>query len=601
MDGKCIVYIAVFNGKAFIKETLDSVLAQTYKNFVVYITDDCSDEETYDILREYRDKFPDKIILNRNKYNQGVGYNSHKCFADYHDGDYAGLLGHDDMWAQDYLEKMIVALQKNDAVAAFGKVVYVNDHGTPINKWIFRHRELEKLDRHELLLQLMLGNFLCAPSAVLDMTKLEREKIAQYWGYNNDRLQDHELWMNLTCLGCFTYVREACCYYRIHEDNLSDGKKLRLQATLEFYGQMRRLLYSPQFMMFAKESRDMGSFLENVVQRLCENFGYSPLLKVLVMDFCEKLLNEGYDFSFLHIILSQLYQDTGVLNKAIKGGRPLPTPQRLVVCGGVKNANIEYLRQRSYFFQVVDGMENCTPKSFCLVDSAEIEYMLNKEGLAPYLASGQAAIFCRDSEEVALKEKYSNMLIIKDSVYEGGLEHMLLSYIEDYTAIYGNGLLRNVVQVGVNYGVISCCVSLAGKPPRWVSIPGSIKVSRFFTGSGQNVEVAATEEREGASVFHLEEAGAPDVLGIELTNETEAPHSIVINNEVFILDSLSPWNGGYSGNYKRLCFFDASRTYLDCSMNQNTVWREEYFNLCRSRSVRYALKLKKILRKLHLV
>ena len=63
------VLITTFNSEKYIKETINSVLNQSYKNFKIIIVDDCSTDKTFEICKKYREKYKNKIKLFKLKKN----------------------------------------------------------------------------------------------------------------------------------------------------------------------------------------------------------------------------------------------------------------------------------------------------------------------------------------------------------------------------------------------------------------------------------------------------------------------------------------------------------------------------------------------------
>ena len=68
MDEKIDILLATYNGEKYLKEQLDSILNQTYKNIRIIISDDCSKDTTPEILKEYQKK-DDRIELHIHKNN----------------------------------------------------------------------------------------------------------------------------------------------------------------------------------------------------------------------------------------------------------------------------------------------------------------------------------------------------------------------------------------------------------------------------------------------------------------------------------------------------------------------------------------------------
>ena len=69
---KFTIIIPVYNEEKFLNQCLDSVLNQTYKNLEIICIDDCSTDNSYEILKEYQNK-DSRIVLMQNPQNNGPG------------------------------------------------------------------------------------------------------------------------------------------------------------------------------------------------------------------------------------------------------------------------------------------------------------------------------------------------------------------------------------------------------------------------------------------------------------------------------------------------------------------------------------------------
>ena len=65
MQNKLVsIAMATYNGEKYLKEQLDSIYNQTYKNIEVIVCDDCSSDKTVEILDEYKEKYGLKYYIN---------------------------------------------------------------------------------------------------------------------------------------------------------------------------------------------------------------------------------------------------------------------------------------------------------------------------------------------------------------------------------------------------------------------------------------------------------------------------------------------------------------------------------------------------------
>lgn len=98
------ILMAVYNGERYLKEQLDSIFSQTYKDWRLLIIDDASTDNTKQILFEYRDKYPDKIELFFNNENQKAPQKVFFKLIQDSSAEYIATCDHDDVWLPDKLE-----------------------------------------------------------------------------------------------------------------------------------------------------------------------------------------------------------------------------------------------------------------------------------------------------------------------------------------------------------------------------------------------------------------------------------------------------------------------------------------------------------------
>ena len=65
------IILAAYNGGKYIKEQLDSLLNSTYRDFRVFVCDDCSTDDTCEIVEAYVEAYPGKVFLTKNERNMG--------------------------------------------------------------------------------------------------------------------------------------------------------------------------------------------------------------------------------------------------------------------------------------------------------------------------------------------------------------------------------------------------------------------------------------------------------------------------------------------------------------------------------------------------
>lgn len=116
-----------YNGAEFIADSIDSIISQTYRNWELIITDDCSSDGTQDIIRDYalRDS---RIRCFCFEDNRGSGATRNKCIEESR-GRYIAFCDSDDRWLPDKLERQLAFMQAHDYAFTFASYYTCNEAG----------------------------------------------------------------------------------------------------------------------------------------------------------------------------------------------------------------------------------------------------------------------------------------------------------------------------------------------------------------------------------------------------------------------------------------------------------------------------------------
>lgn len=116
----------VYNGQEYIREAIDSLLAQTESNFELIISDNASTDATEQICREYAAK-DQRVIYRRQQENIGAMPNF-KFVLNQAGGKYFMWAAHDDKWGNNWLAQLLLA-HRESVVLTFGEVVAISTSG----------------------------------------------------------------------------------------------------------------------------------------------------------------------------------------------------------------------------------------------------------------------------------------------------------------------------------------------------------------------------------------------------------------------------------------------------------------------------------------
>lgn len=125
------IALATYNGDLYLRQQLDSLLAQTYQNFEIVISDDGSSDSTRDILKTYADR--DKRIVFFQNPGPGKGVVSNFTSAITRcQGEIIFFCDQDDVWYPNKLEKHIAVYQDQSVEWAYNEVVLTDESLHPI-------------------------------------------------------------------------------------------------------------------------------------------------------------------------------------------------------------------------------------------------------------------------------------------------------------------------------------------------------------------------------------------------------------------------------------------------------------------------------------
>lgn len=143
MNDLISILLPVYNGAKYLRESIDSVLAQTYTNWELLIVDDCSRDETPEIAQEYVQK-DTRIRYFRNQENLRLPRNLNKGFS-LTKGDYLTWTSDDNRYHPTALERMHAALCANPtAQFVFASCRIIDGEGMPVEyNWVTQNSRKE--------------------------------------------------------------------------------------------------------------------------------------------------------------------------------------------------------------------------------------------------------------------------------------------------------------------------------------------------------------------------------------------------------------------------------------------------------------------------
>jgi glycosyltransferase involved in cell wall biosynthesis len=182
------VIIPVHNRPRELQRAVESVLAQTYANYEIIIVDDCSTDNTFEVVQKLEQK-DSRIHGFRNEKNGGGAYTRNQGIARSR-GTLVAFLDSDDEWLPEKLDHQIRLLEKCDSHTVISTYFVLR------NRYKFKRFGEKSILTGNIREQLLKGHFNTLPSCML----LPKEFLNKIGGFSSDlqSMQDYDLWMKLS-------------------------------------------------------------------------------------------------------------------------------------------------------------------------------------------------------------------------------------------------------------------------------------------------------------------------------------------------------------------------------------------------------------------
>lgn len=222
------VITPVYNAEKFLKETIDSVLKQSYKDFEYLLIDDCSTDNSPEIVKAYAEK-DSRVKYIKLQENSGAAV-ARNTGLEHAQGRYIAFVDSDDLWYPEKLEKQLTFMQENNEAFTYTKYEHITEDGEIQSAPDFP----ERLNYSGLL-----KNTAIACSTVV----IDREVIGDFRMPLVRKGQDTATWLKILRDHDYAYlVDEILNQYRGREGSLSSNKIDALKRTWNTYRNLENLL-----------------------------------------------------------------------------------------------------------------------------------------------------------------------------------------------------------------------------------------------------------------------------------------------------------------------------------------------------------------------
>ena len=203
------VIINCYNGEEYLKQAIDSIYNQTYKNWEIIFWDNCSTDKSAEIAKNYGDK----VLYYKSNINTTLGEARTEAIKKVN-GEYITFLDCDDIWLKNKLDLQVDFMTQNpEFILCYGSIQEITSQGD-----FFR----DVLTIHEsgfLLKELLLQYDISILTSMINRDLLIESKLN--FDPQVSASEEYCLFMQLACLYKIGVLREKLALYRVFEDSLT--------------------------------------------------------------------------------------------------------------------------------------------------------------------------------------------------------------------------------------------------------------------------------------------------------------------------------------------------------------------------------------------
>lgn len=213
-----------FNASAYIKDTIEAIRSQSYQNWELLITDDCSTDDSVDIIEEYVTQDA-RIKFLKMEINSGAGKCRNKSI-EAAKGRYIAFCDSDDVWMPNKLEKQLAFMEEKDCALVYSSYMQMDEqqhvYGVVICK------------KEETLKSMIKDCGIGCLTAMYDTVKVGKVYMSAL-----RKRQDWGLWLTLLMKCGVAYgVKEPLAYYRVRRESISANKWALVKHNISVYRQI---------------------------------------------------------------------------------------------------------------------------------------------------------------------------------------------------------------------------------------------------------------------------------------------------------------------------------------------------------------------------
>ncbi len=216
-----------YNGAPYIQETVESVLAQSYENWELLFVDDCSTDNSLEVIRSFSDK---RIQVLSTGSNSGAA-RARNVAIEAARGKYIAFLDSDDLWFPEKLSKQLAFMEQNEYVFTFGDYEVIDGQG---NKMALFRPGLDSCTYQDVLRH----NYIGCLTALYNAQVLGKVLMPE----NAVKREDLACWLAVLKKTEKAYcLHEVLARYKVHANSVSSNKLKMMMYQWDTYRKVENL------------------------------------------------------------------------------------------------------------------------------------------------------------------------------------------------------------------------------------------------------------------------------------------------------------------------------------------------------------------------
>lgn len=195
-----------YNTANYIEETISSVINQTYTNWELIIVDDCSTDNTDEIIKEFKD---DRIKYFKNKKNSGAAFSRNRALKEAK-GKWIAFLDSDDLWKSVKLEHQIEFMKKNKYNFTYTNYEEIDEKSNRLHYLVTGPKKITRIGMYNY----------CWPGCLTVMYDAETVGLIEI--ENLTKNNDYAMWLKIIQKTNCYLLNENLAKYRIRSGSISN-------------------------------------------------------------------------------------------------------------------------------------------------------------------------------------------------------------------------------------------------------------------------------------------------------------------------------------------------------------------------------------------